>query len=687
MASVKPGKKNAGAAAKAAVFPDRKPCQTLPQKSIVAGICAVLILACVIIYGQTLSHGFVNYDDGQYVTDNPQVRAGLSLKTIGWAFVTDKAMYFHPLTWMSHALDCSLYGMHPWGHHLTNLLFHAAASVLLFLALRLLTGALWPSAAVAALFAVHPLHVESVAWIAERKDVLSAFFWMLALGAYGLYARRGGAVRYAAVAAAFVLGLMSKPMVVTLPFVLLLLDYWPLGRIDRAAPFGAMARKTVRLAVEKIPLFLITALSCVSTIVMQTRGNNLAFGEKVNFAGRCANAVVVYVLYLVKTAWPSGLAVFYPHPIARPAWQVAGAAAALAAITLFCLRHARRYPYLIVGWLWYLGTLMPVIELVQAGDFSHADRYTYIPSIGVFIMVAWGGADLAAARHAPKRAVALITGAALALLVLCAGIQAGYWRDNRTLFSHAIDVGQESCIAFTNLGQDALDHKRYDEAREYLTKALGLDPGYVNALCSVGVCALDQGRNDDARACLMKALNLKPDDPNVLNNLGVLAINEGRCDEAESFLKKALDRQPDFADALSNRARAALQQGNYDRASECLTRLLEVKPDHVHALADMGGIAVYQKRYRDAETFLKKALELDPKSVPALHNLGMCFMNLEKHAEAQGCFRKALEIDPKNVSAMKNLAVVLARLGRTEEAAVCLRRALELEQARTNEKR
>ncbi len=265
-----------------------------PQGRLVAVVCAALVLACIAIYGQTLAHPFVNYDDNLYVTANVQVQAGLSLKGVVWAFVTDKALYFHPLTWMSHMLDCTLYGLqHPWGHHLTNLIFHSAASVLLFLAMRVLTGALWPSAAVAALFAVHPLHVESVAWVAERKDVLSAFFWMLAMGAYGLYVRRGGVLWYAAVTAAFVLGVMSKPMMVTLPCALLLLDYWPLDRVGFTAPLETMARRTTRLAAEKIPLFLITAVSAASTYIMQSQGKNLSFGDSVPLATRCANAVVV----------------------------------------------------------------------------------------------------------------------------------------------------------------------------------------------------------------------------------------------------------------------------------------------------------------------------------------------------------------------------------------------------------
>ncbi len=650
----------------------------LGQKRIVAGVCAALVLACIAVYGQTLSHEFVNYDDPFYVTDNMNVQAGLHLKSVGWAFVTDKALYFHPLTWMSHMLDCSLYGLNPWGHHLTSLLFHTAASVLLFLALRILTGALWPSAAVAALFAVHPLHVESVAWIAERKDVLSAFFWMQALGAYGLYARRRGAVRYAAVVAAFVLGLMSKPMVVTLPFVLLLLDYWPLDRVDRTVTLGAMAQKTARLTVEKIPLFLITLVSCASTLIMQVGGNNLSFGAKVPWLARCANAMVVYVLYLVKTVWPAGLAAFYPHPITRPLWQVAGAALILAAITLFCLRHARRRPYLIVGWLWYLGTLVPVIELVQAGEFSHADRYTYLPLIGVFIMVAWGVADLAAAWRVPGRALAAASCAAIVVLTLCAGVQTGYWRDSRTLFNHAIAVGQESSLACNCLGQLAMKQKRYDDARKYLTRAVELKPDYVGALTNLGKLAMDQGHYEDARAYVTRALDLDPGYVDAINNMGAIALCQGRYDESSALLTKVLSLRPDHLDALYNMGGLAIAQKRNDDAKMWLTKLLDLRPAHVDALINLAGVAIFQGKYDEAIPSLKRAMALDPKNIAALNNLGLCYKNKKEYETAQRYLRDSLALDPQNIYAMKTMGDLLAEMGRKEEAGGYRKKAVEL---------
>jgi tetratricopeptide (TPR) repeat protein len=685
MAPLKPGRKKAQPPAReAARIPAAPPPRA--QKRMVAGVCAALVLACIAIYGQTLSHEFLHYDDDLYVTENGHVQAGLNLKSVGWAFVAEDAHYFHPLTWMSHMLDCSLYGMHPWGHHLTSLVFHAAASVLLFLALRLLTGALWPSAAVAALFAVHPLHVESVAWVAERKDVLSAFFWMLAMGAYALYVRRGGMMRYLAVMAAFALGLMSKPMVVTLPFVLLLLDYWPLDRLDRTASLGVLGQTTARLSVEKIPLFLMAIISSVSTLLMQAGGTNLAFGDKVPFMARCANATVVYVIYLAKTVWPSGLAAFYPHPLARPVWQVAGAALILAAITLFCLRQTRRHPYLMVGWLWYLGTLVPVIELVQAGQVSHADRYTYLPSIGLFVMIAWGAADLAAAWRLPKIAVAAVSGVALVLLTVCAGVQTGYWQDDETLFSHAVAVGRESSLAYNNRGLRAVDQRRYDAARAHFAKALDLDPKDVHALTNLGSLDMDLGRYDEAETCLTRALDLKVAEYKVLTNLGVLALRQGNYDKARDHLKRALRLNPANVIALTNLGALADYQGRDDEARTCLMKALDLQPDYPEALGILGQVLMKQGDYDKARACLARTLALNPGNLRALTDIGACCIYQKQYEEAQRYCRKALEADPQSVSAMRNLGIALAKLGRQEEAELCLKKAAELDAARTVKK-
>ena len=617
-----------------------------PPRTEALAVCTALVLACLAIYGQTLRHDFVNFDDMLYVTDNPHVQAGLTPAGVAWAFVTDRAMYFHPLTWMSHMLDCSVYGMRAWGHHLTSLLLHAASSLLLFAALRRLTGTLWRSAAAAALFAVHPLHVESVAWIAERKDVLSALFWMAALFAYARHARRPGPAAYAGVAAAFVLGLMSKPMVVTLPFVLLLLDYWPLDRVDRTASPRVMARKLTRLAWEKAPLFLLAVLSGASTYLMQAQGNNLSFGAKVPFLARCANAAVVYVLYLLKTVWPSGLAVFYPHPIARPAWQVCGALVLLASITLFCLSRARRQPYLIVGWLWYLGTLVPVIELVQAGKFSHADRYTYLPSIGLFIMLAWGAHDLSKRWRAPLPLTAATAIAVLAALSVCATLQTAHWRNSETLFRHALAVGQESTHACNILGALELDRGNRSEARSLLTRAVNLDPENAHALYNLGRLAMDENHPGEAADLFRKALEADPKYVKALYNLSLLAMTQDRPDEAEALLKQAIALNPDYVEAYYNLGTLALSRKQHDRAADYFARVLE----------------------------------LDPFNVKALNNRAVCLIYLGRCEEAVAPLKQALDINPRHVSALENLAGVLGQLGRKQEADACLARAAAIRQ-------
>ncbi len=687
MAQVRPVKKKKPSVKDVAAPPEvSKPRVQEPraQRLMLAGVCAVIILLCAAIYGQTLSFKFTNYDDNLFVTENQYVQAGLSLKTIGWAFVTEKAFYYLPLTWISLMFDHELYGMHPGGYHVTNLLLHTASAVLLFLALRLLTGALWRSLAVAALFAVHPLNVESVAWVAERKGVLSTFFWMLALGAYGLYVRKGGTARYALIAAAFIGGAMSKPVVVTLPFALLLLDCWPLDRVNFTGPLDLMARKTARLTAEKIPLFLIAALSCLSTYVMQARGHNIVATESVSLATRCANVMVAYVTYLVQALWPSGLAAFYPFPDARPAWQVAGAAVTLAAISLFCLSQARRRPYLIVGWLWYLGTLAPVVGLVQIGSFSHADRYTYLPLVGVFIMAAWGLADLAAAWHVPKQAVAAVACTVTVALAICAGVQASHWHDSKALFSHAIAVGQESGTAYTNLAQVAIDQKKYAEAKDLLEKALAVDPNFVDALSNLGVILIKQEHPEEAKVFLTKALGLRPYHLDVLNNLGSVSMMQKRYDEAETYLTKALDLQPDAFGALNNLGNVFTAQKRYDKAKACLTKSLDIAPGNVDAIANLGKLAMAQEDYDEARARLTKALDLKPDHILALVNLGVLAIKQGRYDEAKTCLTKALDLEPDNIDALYNLAQISIAQGRNDEAKAGLTRLVGLSPSHVN---
>ena len=644
-------------------------------------ICAGLVLCCVAIYGQTLAHDFINYDDGLYVTNNPHVLAGLSWANVGWAFTTERAMYVHPLTWMSHMLDCDLYGLRPWGHHLTNLIFHTLSTVLLFLVLARMTGRTWPSALAAALFAVHPLHVESVAWVAERKDVLSMFFWTAGLGVYAWHRQRPSVGRYAATAALFLLGYMSKPMVVTFPFVLLLLDYWPLGQVDHTAPFKTMAEKLLRLAVEKIPLFLMTLAMCAITVLMQMRGENLGFGAKVSLANRCANAVVVYVLYLVKTVCPSGLAIYYPHPLSRPAWQVAGAAVVLIAITLFAVREMRRRPWLLVGWLWYLGTLVPVIELVQAGSFSHADRYTYIPLIGIFVMVAWGLDEIWATRRVPTAAGACAAALLVAAYALAAAHQTAYWKNSETLIRHALDATTDNAVARNNLGATLSNQGKREAAREQYQRALLIDPAYVRSIDNLGALLFEEGKCDEAMEKYNAVVAINPRYLPTRVNLGTALAKACKYEEAEAQFAVALRIDPESVRAHCGLAQYWLTRGNTDKALDAFEKVLKTNPRNKEVHMALGELLANQGKFEPAAAYYKEALGTDPYDAQAWYNLGSVMGSMNRPDDAEADYRRALDLNPGLAQAHNNLAGILAKARKTDEAIAQYRKAMESDPA------
>ena len=642
-------------------------------------ICLGLAACCLAIYGQTLAHDFVNYDDGLYVTDNLVVQDGLSWANVVWAFTTERAMYMHPLTWMSHMLDCNLYGLHPWGHHLTNLVFHTLNSILLFLVLARMTRRAWPSALAVALFAVHPLHVESVAWVAERKDVLSMFFWTGGLAAYVWHRQRPSLPRYLATAAMFLLGFLCKPMVVTFPFVLLLLDYWPLGQVDYAAPLGTMGRQLLRLAAAKTPLFLLTAAMCVVTMVMQMRGNNLSFMARVPFMDRCANAVVVYVLYLVKTVWPSGLAVYYPHPITRPAWQVAGAALVLIAVTAVCLREMRRRPYLIIGWLWYLGTLLPVIELVQAGTFSHADRYTYIPLIGVFIMVAWSLNELLESGRVSRLLVTTSAALAVAALSVAAILQVGYWKNAETLCRRDLAVTADNPMAHNLLGGALYLDKRFDEAYNQFQCSLRLDPRNSEALQRIAVIYCEQGRYEEALAKDREALAINPGYDLARNHLKFALKKQGKLDapmaEYDTLSKKTSKTVDDYC----RLGALAMTLGEPNEAFDAFAEAMKMEPNGKKVPLSVADVLVGEKKYDDALGYYGKALRAEPHDAQILYNMGVVLSSLKRPADAAEKYNEALRWNPDFAPAHNNLGSLLANAQRLDEAVEHYRKAIALD--------
>ena len=526
----------------------------LSDRWAVPGVCVFLAAAIWLVFGQTLGHEFVNYDDNDYVYENPHITQGLTLAGIAWAFTTSHAANWHPLTWISHMLDCQLYGLNPGGHHLNNILFHTATAILLFLVLRRMTGALWRSAYVAAVFAIHPLRVESVAWVAERKDVLSGVFFMLTIGAYVRYVEKAKAqspkskVFYGLVLLLFALGLMCKPTLVTLPFVLLLLDYWPLQRVSSfkfsvSSP-GAMKRSEggSTLLLEKLPLFGLAAASCVVTLYAQTKAV-LSF-EQISIIRRADNALISYVAYLGQMFWPSGLAVLYPFRAGGDGVsRVVLSLVVLAVIStgVFFLRRGR--PYFLTGWLWYLIMLVPVIGIVQAGVQARADRYTYLPQIGLYLLLTWAAADLCAGWRHRRVVLGGCSMISLMALIFCARAQTSYWRNSESLWTHTLACTSDNDIANYSLGYVYFQKGKVDEAIIHYQKALEINPDYEEAHNNLGNMLFQKGRVDEAIAHFQKALTIKPDHAEAHYNLGNALLQQGRMDEAIVHFQKALANQ------------------------------------------------------------------------------------------------------------------------------------------------
>jgi tetratricopeptide (TPR) repeat protein len=543
-------------------------------------ICVALTLVTFAVYWPVHAHELVSYDDVAYVRDNPHVTGGLSWDAVRWAFTSGYQANWHPLTWISHMLDVSLFGMHAGAYHVTNVLLHVASTLLLFDVLRRITGALLPSAFVAALFAVHPLHVESVAWVSERKDVLSTLFLMLTLEAYVAWVRAPSRTRYALVVACLALGLMSKPMLVTLPFALLLLDWWPLGRWTDAAS----AR---RLVVEKVPLFLLVAASSVVTYLVQKTAGAVAELDAHPIGMRVENALISYVLYARNMFCPTRLAALYIHERPLPAWKAIGAAATLAAVTLVAARQRRRRPWFLMGWLWFLGTLVPVIGLVQVGMQSMADRYTYVPLIGLFVVVAWGAAELVGLERRRDLAFAAVASAATLACAVLARRQVETWKDSVTLWRHAIDVAPDNAAAHNNLG---------------------------STLC-------DLGRFEEAAAAFRDFIRISPDDADAHHNLGYASMKLGRLDVAETELREAIRLDPTFADAHENLGYTLRLEGRLPEAVVQFEDALHLKPDFAAAHRDLAGVLEEQGRIEDAIHHYDEALRLAPADAGAREGL------------------------------------------------------------------
>ena len=591
-------------------------------------VCLLLAVVTLGLYNPVNRHPFVNYDDDRYVINNPHVRQGLTADTITWALTSTEQANWHPLTWMSHALDCSLFRLNPAGHHLTSILLHVVNVILLFLLLVWATDRLGPSLFVAALFALHPINVESVAWVAERKNVLCTTFFLLTLWTYGWYARKPGYGRYLAVAGLFVGGLASKPMVITLPFVLLLLDYWPLGRVRRA---NGEADKTLppstwsRLVLEKLPLLALSLASAVITMQAQQAGGAIRTTNEVSFGARIATAIWAYAMYLWKMIWPARLAPLYPHPgNSLAAWQVLVAGLVLIAVTVLVLKFRAR-PYMLVGWLWFLGTLVPVIGLVQVGEAAMADRYAYIPLIGVFAMIAFGAADWAESRQLGFWP-AIPAAAVVVALALTTHHQIGYWQSNYDLWSHTLAVTQNNFVAENNLG---------------------------------GALVL-QGREEEAHPHFEAAARINPKDPMSHANLGIYFQKHGQIRQAVLEYETAVSLTSDpglLAQIYANLGSVQRTLGEDNPAHQNFERSLRFNPNQFNAWFGLGLLAQKQGNLNEAISDLSRSVELQPTAQGYLE-LGRALAQAGHVPEALDAYQQALKISPELVEAQQAAAAL-----------------------------
>jgi tetratricopeptide (TPR) repeat protein len=625
------------------------PVAPAPSSNRRADLYLYLLLSAVTlaVYSQVVHFDFLNYDDPDYVTGNVFVRRGFTWDGLTWAFTSFHAANWSPLTWLSHMADCQWFGLRSGWHHGTSVVLHAAAACLLLAALERMTGARWRSALVAFLFALHPLHVESVAWIAERKDVLCALFWFLAIYLYARYARRPGAAGYLMVLGAFALGLLAKAMIVTLPLLLLLLDYWPLRRPWRRA-----------LLWEKLPMAALAAAAAVLTYVAQQGGYTMRSLSAIPLGARIANAVVAYATYLVRMFWPARLAVFYPYRLALPPWQVALAGAALAGITAVVLLRARALPYLAVGWFWYLGTMVPVIGLVQVGAQSSADRYMYVPMVGLGIVLAWGGADLLT-RRAP--AAAAIAVAAMAVCAVVTWHQLGYWADSGRLFQHAVEVTSGNYIAHNNLAQFYLTEMRNQDALGQSEDALRIRPGYPEAHVNRALALRRLGKLEESEAEYRTALRLLPESEPAHMGYGALLVVDGRTGEALREFSTAVGLRPDDDDAHYNLGRVLAAVGRTDQAVGEYYAAIGLRPENAEARHSLGFLLLSRGRMDEALAQLRAEARLKPDDAGVHYNLGTFLVSARRFDEAIEQFAEALRIRPDFAEARRRLEMARAQ--------------------------
>ncbi len=632
----------------------------------------VLVVITLTAYWRTGANEFINYDDNDYVYGNTHIQSGINFDNIRWAFTSTDAANWHPVTWLSHMADCQLYGLSPRGHHLTSVVLHIVNAILLLLVLMRMTGVFWRCAFVAFLFALHPLHVESVAWIAERKDVLSTFFFMLTLFAYHGYVRRPGLWRYLLVLCLYAMGLMSKPMLVSLPLVLLLLDYWPLRRHlnhpgSTGDPTGSSLRPGIvltRLLVEKAPFLALAVISSIVTFYAQKAGGAVHALKNVPLISRIDTAVLAYVWYLGKALFPSHLTIFYPFSVNMELWKVVCAAFLLGGITLAVYSGRKTAPFLITGWLWFLVTLVPVIGLVKVGELAMADRYTYIPLIGFFIMISWGVQQ--ATRNWSSSRTILPCAAIVILLLFSAAtwLQTGYWRNSVALFEHTLRYTTDNCVAENNLAGALEKTGRIEEAAIHYRNAVQIKPDQEIFHDNLGLLLVKQGKVDEAIAQFEEALRLKPDSAGVHYNMGTTLGALNRLDEAVSHFSEALRIEPDNEMYHDSLGVVLDKQGRTDEAIRHFKEALRLKPDNANVHFNLGVALANQARLDEATSHFRESLRIKPDDVVVRSMLGAVLADQGKLNESAESFREALRLDPYLSEARTGLEKVLNRQGR-----------------------
>jgi tetratricopeptide (TPR) repeat protein len=629
-------------------------------------ICVLPALGVAAVYLPAVFLEFINYDDPYYVTENSHIRAGLSGTTLVWAMTHTCVGHWQPLTLLSHALDCQVYGLNPAGHHLTSVILHATNTIVLFLLLRLLTGSTTRSAAVAALFSLHPLRVESVAWISERKDVLSAFFGLLSLWAYVAYAKsREGQTEsansqqatqfYISAVVLLALGLMSKAMLVTWPCVMLLLDYWPLNRLGQLSRAEFSLSRFRQLILEKIPFFALSGASCVATFLAARADAAYAPLQDISIRTRILNALIAYGRYIGKSIWPLNLSPIYPYLEDWPRWEIVLAPLLLVVLTALAIWKRNRRPYWSVGWAWFLGVLVPVIGLVQVGSQSMADRYTYIPTIGLLIAVVWTVADVAASHMWRRRVTVMMTTAALVGCALLTQRQLMYWQNTETLFRHAIAISSDNFIAWNNLGFYFAEFHESKQAEQCLRAALAFKPGNFYSLEKLASVFIDEGRYAEAETGARKALEVNPRMSAAHRTLGLALMKQGKAAEAIKEYEEALRLDPDNATAHYNLGNALARLEQFDKAREQFQETVRLDPTNADAHNNLAYMLVREGKLGEATSEFKAALRFRPDSWHARYGLGDALVRQGKLKEAADEFLQVLKTQPTYSGALIQL--------------------------------